>query len=358
MRQIAEALGVTPAAVSMALANHPRISIATRRRAHQVALELGYVPNPYVSALMRTRRSGRDENSRPTVALINLTPTREGWANHVSSTVRQMRSGAIDQARLRGYRIEEFWLHEPGMSAARLSDILKARGIRGVLFSPFPDGQQVPAMKWECFSATALAVPQPDVPIPTVCNDHYSSMLHALDHCHRLGYRRPGLVHRQPMLKRLQGRWVSAFLFAPELLAGLQPVPALRPELVGEKLPELGPWLKEHRPDVIVTPSASSVAEELRRLGCKCPEDIGLVSLSCAEHGQDISGIIQNGLVIGSAALDSLVSMVERNACGLADHARALMIQGEWNPGRTLRRQRSVSVPQRPRGPRRDPAVA
>ena len=57
LKDVAERVGVTPAAVSMALAGSSRIGAATARQVRQVADELGYVGSSAARAL-RSRRSG------------------------------------------------------------------------------------------------------------------------------------------------------------------------------------------------------------------------------------------------------------------------------------------------------------
>src|SRR2546423_6647179 len=129
MKSIAGQAGVTQATVSMSLANNPRIPAATRERIQALARKLGYQPNPYVSTLMRIRRQGRPLKEKPVLALVCAQRTAEGWRNHASVTIRQMREGAIAQAAARGYHTQEFWLYRDGMSNERFSQMLHARGI-------------------------------------------------------------------------------------------------------------------------------------------------------------------------------------------------------------------------------------
>ena len=63
------------------------------------------------------------------------------------------------------------------MSNERFSEMLRARGIQGVLISPLADGAALPALNWDYFSAVSLSVPQPALTVTTVCNDHYFSSL-------------------------------------------------------------------------------------------------------------------------------------------------------------------------------------
>lgn len=57
LRDVAERVGITPAAVSMALSDHPRISERTKSAVLAAASELGYVPSSAARAL-RMQRAG------------------------------------------------------------------------------------------------------------------------------------------------------------------------------------------------------------------------------------------------------------------------------------------------------------
>ena len=53
--------------------------------------------------------------------------------------------------------------------------------------------------------------------------------------------------------------------------------------------------------------------------------------------GDPLSGIWQNGRLTGALAVDTLISQVERNERGMPEQATTLMLEGQWNEGRTLR---------------------
>jgi DNA-binding LacI/PurR family transcriptional regulator len=335
MKTIAAAAGVTQATVSMCLANNPRIPPATRARIRAVADRLGYRPNPYVSALMRIRRQGRAHHDKPVIALVNGLDTAAAWRETAPTTVRQMREGAVERAALRGYRAQEFWLHQEGMSPERFSGMLHARGIQGLLLGPLAFGAAPPALKWEHFSAVRLGVPLPALTITTVCNDHFFSALQAVRECHKLGYRRPGLVILRNHRQRFLGRWDGGLLVSRHLLPGLSPAKSLLLENWGELGP-MAAWLKREKPDVLVSPSADVLQPHLRRLGRRIPRDLGLASLACPQLHDPCSGIWQNGALIGATAMDMLIAMLERNERGLPEQAHTFMVEGIWNPGKTL----------------------
>lgn len=336
MRSIAELAGVTQATVSMSLANHPRISRATRERIQALAKKLDYHPNPYVSTLMRIRRQGKPLRDRPTLALVCAQRSANGWRNNPAPTIRQMREGALERAMQRGYRPQEFWLHRDGMSNTRFSEMLHARGIQGLLVGPLAEGAPPPALQWEHFASVCLSVPLPSLAVTTVCNDHYFSSLQAVRESHRRGYRRPGLVLLHAHQSRFQGRWEAGFLVAGEMLPDLRLCPPLFVDDWADTARILD-WLKRERPDVIFTPAGDVLPDLLRRTGWRIPEDIGFALLACPQAGDPFSGVYQNGRLIGALAIDTLIGMVERHERGLPPQATTLMVEGQWNEGRTLR---------------------
>jgi len=152
----------------------------------------------------------------------------------------------------------------------------------------------------------------------------------------QLGYRRPGLVLRRLHQMRFQGRWEAGFLVAAEMLSGLERVPPLYLENWDRPAPLLA-WLRRERPDVIITPAAPAVLGPLKRAGLRVPADIGLALLACPRLGDPVSGVYQNGRLVGALAVDTLISLAERHEYGLPAQATTLMVEGRWYEGRTLR---------------------
>lgn len=343
MKDIAQRAGVTAATVSMSLRGHPDIPLTTRERIGVIARAMGYRPNPLVSALMRSRRSRRPTTARPVLAFICALERPDAWRNAASPTRRYIRAGAFARAAERGYEGQEFWLHRDGMSPERFSEMLHARGIQGVLFSPLPDGALPPPMLWEHFAAVSLSVPLPSLTLHTVCNDHYFSSLRTVQECHRLGYRRPGLVLRESHRAYFQGRWEAGFFTGQQSLCGVKTLGPLfldqMDAITAADLKRFERWLDREKPDVVVALNWEFAEAVLKKLGRRVPVDIGLASLCRPEKKSHISGIYQDGHHIGATAADVLISMVERHEKGLPQHALTTMIEGSWSPGETLRLQ-------------------
>ncbi len=336
MKYIAAQAGVSQATVSLCLANHPRIPSETREKIQAVALSLGYQPNPYVAALMRSRRRGKPLPGRPVLAIVCAYGTADGWRRSASRTVREIFEGVMAQAEARGYRGEEVWLRRDGMSDSRFSEILRARGIQGLVLGPLDDGARCPELAWKEFSAVRIGMPMREAPVRTICHDNYYASMVAVEECLQLGYRRPGLVIRRRHSDLLQRRWESGFTAA--VAAGQ--VPAAIPPLVLEQWSDavaFNAWYATHKPDALISPDHDAVAKLAAGLRLSVPRNLGIASLSSPESGSKVSGIFQNGHFIGASAVDLLIDLVERHERGLPAQATALMIEGQWNPGQTLR---------------------
>lgn len=352
MRDIAARAGVSIATVSMSLRNRPNISPELRRRIRALARRMGYEPNPYVSALMRDRRQRRGQTNRPELALISGLDRPDAWQTSPSATRRAIREGLVERGTRLGYDVREYWLHPDGLSVEAFSKEAAKRGVAGVVIGPLAEGAPPPPLRWQDFATICLGVPLQSLTLRTVGNDNYFTSLRAVTECHRLGYRRPGLVMRAVHRQRFQGRWEAGFATAQALLPG---VAKLRPFLIEDqedlaRFPRrrFMTWLAREKPDVIVTMATDLVERVLVDEGLHIPEDIGLAALSCPEAGHRLSGVYQNGRFIGATAIDLLVGMIERRETGLPEQAIATMVEGVWNPGTTLRDQSAVAVSPQP----------
>jgi DNA-binding LacI/PurR family transcriptional regulator len=336
MKEIALRAGVSQATVSLSLSNHPRIPVQTRDRIQSLARQVGYEPNPFVSALMRSRRRGQAVATRPVLAVVCLYERADGWRNAASDTVRRTLEGVLAAIRARGYEGQEVWIQKDGMSNERFSEVLRARGIQGILLGPLAPGKRLPCLEWKDFSVVRVGVPLAEMPMRTVCHDNYAAAHSAVQQCLKLGYRRPGLILLQRHNLNLQYRWQAGFLAATALL----PPPDRIAPWSGESWPEaaeLERWLKANRADVILTPAHDAIARALAATGRRIPQDIGLASLACPDPEGPVSGIFQNGRLIGASAANLLIDLVERHERGFPPHPTALMVEGRWNPGRMLR---------------------
>lgn len=339
MREIARHAGVSVATVSKSLSNKSDVSAKTRAKILKVCAQLGYRPNPLVSALMRVRRRKGRASTRLTLAFVTAFPTENEWRKHPAPIFAQMFAGASQRALERNYRLEHFWLHRDGMSNARFSQVMIHRNITGLLLAPVPDTRTTIDLDWDAFSIVVLGLTPNTRRFHRVATDYYQSMMLSMEECFRLGYRRPGLAVRLETINRLERRWEGAYLVEGQRFSATTlPRPLFVEEWTAQNVAE---WLEKEKPDVVIGPVLGALETHIRAAGFRIPNEIGLVGLVVPEWGNRLSGIFQDGEGMGAAAIDQLVAQIERNERGIPSHPVTHTMAVRWNPGRTLRKQHS-----------------
>jgi LacI family transcriptional regulator len=336
IRDVAARCGCSQPTVSLALSNSPRLPAATRLRVQAVARQMSYRTHPLVAAHMRSRRQRATTPSGPGLALINAQLTPDGWRHSTATVLRQMYTGAMARARERGYSPQEFWLHREGLSHARLSDILRARGISGLLVGPGSNLTLDLALEWDAFASVQLGSAHLRPTLHRVMNDHYQSAMLAVQECHRLDYRRPGLVLQSSLSASHEHRWEAGYLMACRLRRELSPPPTLYLESMDDRAALLR-WIKRHRPDVVIEATERTIAQHLASAGYVAPAKIGVVTLGSPVLGGPISGAVQDGHAMGANAIDLLIGLVERNETGIPARPITQMTASVWNEGKSVR---------------------
>ena len=332
LQDVAEKAGVHRSTVSLALRDNPRISAEVRQRIQAIARELGYRSNPLVTALMRSRRT-RHAASGVVLAYITNYPTRYGWRPPHHDRPDYF-PGAAARAEELGYRLEDFWLGEPGMTPKRFAQILISRGINGLLIGRLPLGEGEIDLPWEHFSAVALGLTLRNPDLHRVSEDAFASAMEAISQCSAHGYRRIGYVISEPDdSPNMADRWLGAYLRQQlHLPAGDRlPVCEYRPpaEFPGHFLG----WMETHRPDVILTSSASSITALLARCGRKLSRGTKVVLLVNDKPARGFAGMHLDPSIIGSLAVDMVVGMMHRGETGLPAEPHHVLVPGRWVEG-------------------------
>ncbi len=332
LQDVADAAGVHRSTVSLALRDHPRISPAMRQRIHELATKLGYRVNPLVAALMASRRTGR-ETKHVTLAYVTNYPTRYGWRPPHHDRP-DFFPGAQARAADFGYRLEDFWLGEPGMTPERFAEILTARGINGLIIGRLPPGQSSLVLDWDRFSSVALGMTLCSPVLHHVTENHFSTVRQAMQRCLERGYRRPGFVFADANdSPRVGDRWMGAFLNQQQLWPVADHVP-LCPEIpVTEK--GFVKWFRKHRPDVLVVTRARFVIAWLERIGIQVPRDVGLIDVE-GHPPLDCAGVRYDPAKIGGLAVEMLLGLMHRNETGVPADQHEILLNGKWHEGSTL----------------------
>ncbi|NOT96875.1 MAG: LacI family DNA-binding transcriptional regulator [Nitrospira sp.] len=329
--------------VSLALRSHPSIPVSTQQRIRAVAERLGYHTNPLVRALMIQRRTRSDSAYHGLIAYVTAHAPGYDWRRVPSHA--SLFDGARQQARSLGYDLEHFSLTAPGLTDRRLSDILRARGVSGLVFAPLIEPRAAFDFDWASFATVALNSPLESPPLDWVCPDHYQQVRMAFARCRSYGYRRIGLAITKHLSDTTDGRLLAAFTTDQALIPARARVPALV-EPAEDRAPwppSIVTWCNRYMPDVILTSTGPNGPTWLRLLA-KTRSKPSLVSLAVDQHEGEIAGVLINAMQLGGMAIDVVVGHILRNELGPLRARRSHMLAGEWRDGPTCP-SRSVAEP-------------
>ncbi|MCX6938279.1 MAG: LacI family DNA-binding transcriptional regulator [Verrucomicrobia bacterium] len=337
MAEVARTLGVSKNTVSLALRGSPRVAAETRERIVQKAEMMGYRLNPTIAHLMAQLRQTRAPGYQATLAIINAHGTPDAFTRH--ATIPAYVDGCRRRARQLGYRLDEFWLHEPNLTVARWRSIFQARNIRGIIVVGLMQNNRLPshmAGLWDEFPAVVTGVRTRDPALSFACSDHHALALEAFEKAIDLGYRRPALVLDRVIDDLIEGRFTAGFLTGQSRLSPAQPKTYPFYNIAAARIDPgvFSNWLKENQPDVIFT-LYHEVKRWLLDLGLRVPGDIGLIQYEWRPDHADWSGMDQRNDLVGEAAVDMIISMIHHNQRGVPPQARATIIGPRWIEGGT-----------------------
>lgn len=135
---IAAMAGVSRMTVSLALRQHSRISPAVRQKVQALARRVGYRPDPEVARFMTYLRTAKPHQCGSVIGFLHGLKQRSSWRGE--PRFAKFHASALARCAELGYRLEDFWLRETGMTPRRLVGILHSRGIEGVLLTPLLEG--------------------------------------------------------------------------------------------------------------------------------------------------------------------------------------------------------------------------
>ncbi len=337
MATIAEQAGVSKNTVSLALRGDRQIPPATRERITRIADQLGYQRNPVMAQLMVELRKARPSGYRRTLAVLNANLDRKAFTKH--PTLPPYLDGIKRRATFHGYRLNEFWLHDPELYGERLNRILKARGIRGALIVGLMKENRLPdrfAATWANQACVVTGVRTRGPTLSFVSSDHHALVIEAVEQAIRLGYQRPALVMDEHIDRLVEGRFGAGMWTAQQNLPARRRVPAFtQVEASRTDTTAFHAWRERHQPDVILT-LYSYVQDWLKQAGFKVPQDIGLIQLERRASHPDWAGLDQHNDQTGEAAVDMLIGMLHNQETGVPAHPLATLIGPTWVDGQTV----------------------
>jgi|TARA_E500000178_G_scaffold341790_1_gene386155 LacI family transcriptional regulator len=334
MADIAQRLGIAPSTVSRALNGSARISEARRQEILTVADELGYRPNPMVSALMKNRHKRSDPLEAGTIALVTDYASAGGWKK--KDVCQWEYDGLVARAGEMGFKIEEFPLSDYDDDPLRLEKVLRVRGIRGVLLGFSRNPQRKLDLPTDHFAVAGLSAYFRRSAVDR-SNFHglYNVRL-ALDTMRRYGYKKIGLVVPE-FNNRISGYlWSGGMLDWQRRLPESNKCTPFIPES-DTSFDNFAYWIRTEQPDALLVYKLP-VEKWLAKIGQHAPEDIGIAYLFRTKDEMDYAAGINGNLEqVGATALDLVITNLNTNQLGLPATPKEVLVKGYWQSGHTLR---------------------
>jgi DNA-binding LacI/PurR family transcriptional regulator len=344
LQDIADRARVGRTTVSLALRNHPKISAATRERIRGLAESMGYRPNPLVAAHMSQIRALHPKATGQCLAFVCNRSLAEAREDRKTPLLKYY-LGAKARADELGFALEFFNLREPKMSDRRLSDILRARSIGGVIIAPLSEGgvDAGLGLDWGAFACAVIEHTLARPRLHTVCNDEYTTMASAISLLAERGYRRIGMAMASRADDHANHHWLAGY----EVFQALSRPENRIPHCIARDWsgPALLGWYRRWQPDAIITIDDDAV-RWLREAGERVPEDVGFASVYWKADRAHLSGFYQNHELMGGEAVNVVTAQLYRNERGVPSHPKVVLVESEWREGKTLRRAgQSVPTP-------------
>ena len=327
LKDVATRAGLSLATVSYALRRHPKIPVETRDLVTTAARELGYRPNPRVASLMAHIRGAQSPSHQEQLAFVWVHTSRTEARQN--SFLRLVLAGARERAGQMGFALEEFWTSDPGMTDQRLEQILRARGIVGVVLSPVTKAEATVTLKWDWrqFAPAVIGNVTWTPELHHAGHHHFLAMRLALMELTKLGCKRPVALIEATVHERNKHAYVAAFwAHFPQTASTRRLV-----RVVSRDAPvDLGRWLRAAQPDALIIshtdlldlPGVGQAAKELR---------VPRVTLYWSrETPRGIGGIDQRQDRVAGHAVDLVVAQLNANETGAPDLPRMMLFPGRW----------------------------
>ncbi len=327
VRDIAKAAGVSHSTVSRALQGSPLVQTKTRERLVKLAEEMGYRPDPMLSALTAYRSK------------IQLRRQRDALAFVIGPYIENSWHDIIESARVRAERLGfdlQLYTWDENLPAARQSEILRSRGVRGLIVGPLTKENHLIELplRLSYFSFVAIGRFISTPKINTVTPNHFGSVRQATKHLREKGYRRIGLALLERLNYHVDDRIRTAFLGYQSSIPESERVPTCLPADESHEDEEISEWINREKPEAII--SYSHYYEDLIAEGFKIPEDFAFVSLNLSSrYEHKVAGTNVNDRMVGQVAVNQLNSQLLVGEIGAPEIQQTIIVDTFWEEGHT-----------------------
>jgi LacI family transcriptional regulator len=313
----------------------PHVSPATRERVQRAAKKVGYRLNPVMSRLMNLVRSGKRKHVRAAIGVV-----RDDFSTDFlrDRTYHFVDIGDIrTRARHYGYSVEEFWVGPDGLSPARLTTVLRARGIEGIIVSPQSSRDYNSQLDFTGVASATFGYAMRQPAINRSATNMMQGILECVARLRTRGYRRIGLAVPRWIDFRVNHYYSGAMYHCHQDTPPRQRIPPLfLPDNPAHGQTIFCAWVKRHRPDVLISIDTHVPDWITRTLKLKIPEDIGFVVHDWTPRAQGYAGMDHRRPHLATAAVDLVATQLMHNEFGVPAVPRQVLIPPAWVEGGSI----------------------
>jgi len=326
LKDVAKACGKARSTVSMALQGHPRIAESTRRQVEEVADQLGYRPDPGLTALAAYRHRKSAPGRRVALGIVHSWPSGFASNRFWSRAVAAMKQ----EAEMLGYTIEMLEV-TPGADSARTATrILRARGVEGILLPPTPGFAPPVELDWDQFVVVGLETGRPSRRMHHVIRDFFDATVTTYSELVQSGCRRIALSLSPGLKPEVGDLMVGGFMAAHHAKQ-----PASRRLLLADfpNTDDLAQWLREVQPEALIDWNVAKLLPisegnyNLPRTPI-CATCLGIEEI----RKTDLAGVRFSTDLLGREAVKALHRLILANERGLTSRPLNLLVGGSWLP--------------------------
>ena len=243
---VAKLAGVSHMTVSRVVRNSGNVKASTLKYVRQAIKELGYRPDPALSALAAYRSDKPRKPDGSVVVFLDYDGTPYS---------QQVFSGVRDEALIHGYQVEYHPMSPDGKRQRQLSRTFYHRGIRGLLFGPSETELSLDGWDWKQFASVSLAALPHTPSMHAVAMDYYAGSFSACRMLQESGLSRIALAVEPRLDARTGYRWRGGYAAA---MGCRNLILADSDDLQKNRFKA---WCRKHRLEAILTINAALLEE-------------------------------------------------------------------------------------------------
>lgn len=326
MSDVALAAHVHKSTVSLALRNQPKLSASTRERIRKIAEKLGYRPDPMLDLFNLYRRTLEPPRPLGAIAFVSDLPNLAAFAR--SERHDAIFSSAREEAGRLNFTLELFLVGPKQLSPARLSQVLQARGITGILLGALSPATRSLDIDWPQFCAVGIESMQVEPCVDNISTDYRQAARLAVRQLRQRGSKHVGFVIARDLGPEIEGQLRAGYLVESRMQSATRTSSFCGIE-EGRETGYIRQWITAEKLDAVV-----GCGVNVSELGARIPRSVArrvawasIDIRSAQSKGQCVPALHRD---LGRRAIELLVMRLQTNLRGLPENPATTLLPVGW----------------------------